>query len=105
MSTDGLKLVEELRGHGALEWRGNRYCECRYEVRRFQGMTPYGLPVPGIHRIEGRLAPDAPGTLESLVGADVVLRLEDGRALGITVANPQGQILSTGHGPSRCSCC
>jgi hypothetical protein len=33
------------------------------------------------------------------------LRLEDGRALPVTLADACGRVLSEGHGPSRCQCC
>jgi len=39
------------------------------------------------------------------VGSSLVLRLEDGRALGITLADGAGRVLAEGHGPSRCLCC
>jgi hypothetical protein len=35
----------------------------------------------------------------------LTLRLQDGRALGITIADTTGRVLAEGHGPSRCLCC
>jgi hypothetical protein len=61
-----------------------------------------GMPVPGMHRIEGRI--DGPD-LSGLVGIPLTLRLQDGRALGIMLADAGGRVLAEGHGPSRCMCC
>ena len=35
----------------------------------------------------------------------VMLKLTDGRVLGITIVDTSGRILSEGHGPSKCLCC
>lgn len=102
-----LKLVEECSGTGALIERGVILRPVRYTVNRFQGMLEgSGMPIPGLHRIEGWIDL-APGDDEiRLVGAPLTLRLEDGRSLAITLADRDGRILSEGHGPARgCSCC
>ncbi len=105
MNTDGLTLVEECTGSGTLESGGQRSLPVRYEIRRFQGITASGLPVPGLHRIEGQVEPLTSDSLEAMVGVGVTLRLDDGRALGVTVASAHGRVLTEGHGPSRCHCC
>jgi hypothetical protein len=99
------KLVEELAGEGELDWNGRAYAGVSYRVCRFQGMSRSDLPIPGLHRIEGSI--DVGGVAEAaqLVGNDVILRLEDGRSLRLTVASADGRVLQEGHGPSRCSCC
>jgi hypothetical protein len=65
-----------------------------------------GLPIPGLHRIEGSLAlSDVPEAAE-LVGANITLELEDGRSLALTVADASGRVLAEGHGPKHgCGCC
>ena len=48
-----LKLVEEYAGVGSLRWRGRTIGAIPYRISRFQGMATSGLPIPGLHRIEG----------------------------------------------------
>ena len=98
------KLVEELSGVGDLEDQGIVLRRVRYSVNRYQGMlVGSGMPIPGLHRIEGSTDFDVSDV--SLIGKPLTLRLEDGRALGVTLAARDGRLLSEGHGPSRCLCC
>jgi hypothetical protein len=60
-----------------------------------------GLPIPGLFRIEGRIDPCAHDCRD----IPLTLRLDDGRALRITVVDQDGRVLNEGHGPSRCLCC
>jgi hypothetical protein len=104
--TDGLlKLVEECAGVGRVGWRDQQFAPVVYRIRRFQGMTSSGLPVPGVHRIEGEIGTGAIPDPARLVASDLTLELEDGRALRIALADADGRVLGEGHGPSRCSCC
>lgn len=110
MSADGvrpdyMKLVESVRGVGELARRGEVLSAVGYDIFRYQAMTPAGLPVPGLHRIEGSLDLSAVADVEGLVGSDLKLTLEDGRTLAITLAAADGRVLAEGHGPSKCSCC
>ena len=82
-----LKLVEEAAGLGNLEYDGTVVPQVRYAVSRYQGMTQAGLPIPGLHKVEGTIDMTAVSDASSLVGTDVVLRLADGRALRITLAD------------------
>lgn len=100
-----LKLVEECSGVGDLILNGEVLRQVRYTITRYQGTAASGLPIPGLHRIEGSLALDAGAHTADLVGAPLTLKLEDGRALVITLTGSDGRILSEGHGPGRCSCC
>ena len=98
------KLVEQLSGTGDLENDGTLLGRVRYSISRYQGMlVGSGMPIPGLHRIEG--STDFEVTDVSLIGRPLVLRLEDGRALGVMLAARDGRLLSEGHGPSRCLCC
>jgi len=100
-----LKLVEECIGTGAIESGDARFANVQYRVSRFQGMTESGLPIPGLHRTEGSVDVSAIPESAALVGSSLTLRLEDGRALILTLAEPGGRVLSVGHGPRRCLCC
>lgn len=101
-----MKLVEECEGVGDLSRGGDPIRQVRYRIARYQAMQPgNGMPIPGLHRIEGTLEFGEQGQPEALVGARLTLRLEDGRALGIMLADDQGRVLAEGHGPSRCLCC
>jgi hypothetical protein len=99
-----MKLVEEYAGVGALEARDESIPKVGYRIARYQGFVEHsGLPVPGVHRIEGSV--DTSANLEPLIGQSLTLRLEDGRALAIIIADTGGRVLAEGHGPMRCLCC
>lgn len=103
-----MKLVEECAGIGDLNAADDSIPrlipQVRYRIARYQGFVEHsGLPVPGVHRIEGSV--DTTADLEPLVGQPLTLRLEDGRALAITIADTTGRVLAEGHGPRRCLCC
>ena len=99
------KLVEELTGLGDLLRDGKLLQRVRYSISRYQGMlVGSGMPIPGVHRIEGSTDYDV--TDVTIIGRPLTLRLEDGRAIGVTIAARDGRLLSEGHGPGRgCSCC
>ncbi len=101
-----MKLVEEYAGVGSVRCRGRVLGAIPYRVSRYQGMAMSGLPIPGLHRIEGTLALENVSNAGDLVGADVTLELEDGRSLSLTVADSSGRVLAEGHGPRHgCGCC
>jgi hypothetical protein len=101
-----MKLVEESSGVGELMVDGQALRQVRYRISRYQGMVEgSGLPIPGLHRIEGSIDFNASRDSLDLIGTALTLRLEDGRVLGITLAGSDGRILSEGHGPMKCSCC
>lgn len=100
-----MKLVEECNGVGALTWRDRKLESVPYSISRYQAMTAGGLPVPGLHRIEGRLELDGVETPAALAGGSVALKLEDGRTLNLIVTDEQGSVLAEGHGPTKCTCC
>ena len=107
MQRGTFKAIEECAGTGDLMHNGALLRRVRYALTRYQGMLEgSGLPVPGLHRIEGIVDLVLPDEEERLVGAPLMLKLEDGRTLPITLADRQGRILTEGHGPSSgCSCC
>lgn len=102
----GVKLVEEYAGVGSLRWRDGTISRVPYRISRFQGLAASGLPIPGLHRIEGTVALAGLADPAPPVGANVTLALEDGRSLALTVADEGGRVLAEGHGPRHgCSCC
>jgi len=101
------KLVEECSGSGVLMRDGAILYHVGYTITRYQGMLEgSGMPVPGLHRIEGSLDLRAADDQAPPVGVPLTLRLEDGRTLAVTLADRSGRVLAEGHGPSGgCSCC
>ena len=101
-----MKLVEEYAGVGSVRFRDRTLGAIPYRISRYQGMAASGLPIPGLHRIEGTLALPRLSNVAELVGAGVTLELEDGRSLALTVADSNGRVLAEGHGPRHgCACC
>ena len=100
-----MRLVEEHAGVGDLSGRGDGLKQVRYKIARYQAFSGNGMPIPGRHRIEGAIDLPADEDVTDLVGWSLVLHLEDGRAIGVTLADASGRVLSEGHGPSRCLCC
>jgi hypothetical protein len=100
------KLIEQLTGTGQL-LRDETVLQqqVRYSIKRYQGfLVGSGMPIPGLHRIEGTTDYDVSDV--SIIGRPLTLRLEDGRAIRVTLAARDGRLLSEGHGPSGgCSCC
>ena len=94
------KLIEQSSGVGELVKDGFVIGQVRYSISRYQGM----LVGSGLHRLEG--STDFEVSDVSLIGRPLMLRLEDGRALGVTLAARDGRLLSEGHGPGGgCRCC
>ena len=79
-----MRLVEQVSGVGGLKWRGETFTGIRYRINRFQGQAANGLPVPGLHRIEGTV--EGLTDAARLVGSSITLELEDGRTLPLTLA-------------------
>jgi len=101
-----VKLVEQYAGVGALRWQDRRVSDIAYRISRYQGMAVSGMPIPGLHRIEGSVTLNGITDAATLVGAPLTLELEDGRTLALTLADAAGRVLAEGHGPGRgCGCC
>ena len=100
-----MKLVEECVGVGDLSGRGEGLRQVRYKIARYQAFSGNGMPIPGRHRIEGAIDVPPSEDVSDLVGTPLVLKLEDGRAIAVTLADAVGRVLLEGHGPSRCQCC
>jgi hypothetical protein len=101
-----MKLVQESSGVGELIGNGAVLCGVSYRVSRFQGvMEGSGLPIPGLHRIEGSVDFGTDTNADEWIGIPLSLKLEDGGVLGVTIVDRTGRVLSEGHGPSKCLCC
>ena len=101
-----MKLVEERLGEGDLTVRGEVVARIGYSLNRYQAMTAGGMPVPGLHRIEGLLSvADLPDTVVLEADMHLGLELEDGRKLDLTLVDLDGRVLAEGHGPGQCGCC
>jgi hypothetical protein len=101
-----VKLVEECSGTGDLLLKSHLLRQVRYRIRVFQGVFEgNGLPIPTQRTIEGSIDFGGDNGSSDLVGADLTLRLEDGRAIGITIADADGAILQRRHGGGACGCC
>jgi hypothetical protein len=101
-----MKLVEECAGMGELILNGTLLRRARYRIHRYQGMTRGSeLPIPGLFRLEGSIDFDPATDSADWLGVPLALKLQDGRTVGITIAGPDGRVLSEGHGPMKCQCC
>lgn len=100
-----MKLVEECTGVGALALQDETFSAVPYQISRYQAMARSGLPVPGLHRIEGTLNLAAIPDPTRLINRALTLQLEDGRSIQVSLADASGRVLTEGHGPSRCTCC
>ena len=102
---DRYRRVEERKGVGTVTCAGKTYENVSYGIARFQGMTRAGLPVPGVHRLDGRIEFDAGVSLAALIGSHVSLHLDDGSVMKLELLDSDGRVIAHGHGPGRCLCC
>jgi hypothetical protein len=101
-----MRLVEESSGVGELCQNETLLGRVPYRISRFQEFNERsGLPIPGMHRIEGAVDLGREIDAQNWIGIALKLRLENGSVLGVTLVDATGRILSEGHGPSRCLCC
>jgi len=100
-----MKFVEEVSGVGDLMLNGAVLRQVRYKIRRFQGfIESSGLPIPGLHRIEGSIDFEPGKDPDEWIGSTLSLKLDDGRMLAISLADRSGRVLNEGHGPWKCQC-
>jgi len=99
------RKVEERSGAGTVSCAGVTYENVGYGIARFQGMTRAGLPVPGVHRLEGRVEFADKAAQAALAGKSIVLQLADGSVMNLQLLDADGRVLAHGHGPGQCLCC
>ncbi|MGD8324896.1 MAG: hypothetical protein PVF50_11080 [Gammaproteobacteria bacterium] len=102
---DRFRKVEEREGIGTVSCAGVTYENVRYAIVRFQGMTRAGLPVPGVHRFDGRIALENGESIDALVGSQLRLHLKDGSVITLEMLDGEGRVVAHGHGPGKCLCC
>jgi hypothetical protein len=104
-----VKLIEECTGTGDLLLKSLVLRQVRYQIKVFQGVFEgNGLPIPTQRTIEGSIDfgdSNESRDLDNLVGADLTLRLQDGRTIGVTIADESGAIHQRRHGGGACGCC
>src|SRR5215471_8021427 len=99
-----VKLVEETSGTGELLLKSLVLRRVRYQIKVFQGMYGNGLPNPLQRTVEGSIDMGADGAAD-LIGTSLTLRLEDGRRIGVTIADDEGTIHQRPACTTGCSCC
>jgi hypothetical protein len=100
-----MKLVEETSGTGELLLKSLVLRRVRYQIKVFQGMYGNGMPNPMQRTVEGSIEVGAEEGAGDLVGANLTLRLEDGRGIGVTIADDSGTIHQRPACTTGCSCC
>ena len=101
-----VKLVEESSGTGDLLLKSLVLRQVRYQIKIFQGFFDgNGLPIPSQRTVEGSIEFGEPNGTADLVGANLTLRLEDGRKIGVIIADQSGAIHQRPACTTGCSCC
>lgn len=98
------RLTESLRGAGVVAAAGREFA-VDYSIEHYQGFSAAGMPIPGLHRIEGTIDLGPIPETSRRIGRTMTLSLADGRSIGLTLVDEAGRVLAEGHGPSRCLCC
>ena len=100
-----VKLVEETSGTGELLLKSLVLRQVRYQIKVFQGMYGNGMPNTMQRTVEGSIEVGAEDGAGDLVGVNLTLRLEDGRRIGVTIADDAGTIHQRPACTTGCSCC
>ena len=100
-----VKLVEETSGTGELLLKSLLLRRVRYQIKVFQGMYANGMPNPMQRTVEGSIEVGTEEGAGDLVGTNLTLRLEDGRRIGVTIADDSGTIHQRPACTTGCSCC
>ena len=83
---------------GDLSGRGEVLRQVRYKIARYQAFSAgNGLPIPGLHRIEGAIDLPPNEDVSDLIGTPLLLRLEDGRVLAVILADTAGRVASDAY--------
>lgn len=100
-----VKLVEETSGTGELLLKSLVLRTVRYRIKVFQGLFGNGLPNPAQRTVEGSIDIEGHASTGDLIGTSLTLKLEDGRRIGVTIADDAGTIQQRPACTIGCSCC
>ena len=100
-----VRLVEETSGTGELLLKSLVLGQVRYQIKVFQGMFANGMPNPIERTVEGSIEFGRESATSDLIGASLTLQLEDGRRIGVTIADESGAIHQRAACTTGCSCC
>ncbi len=93
------KLLYELSGQGALFKGDEQVLSIRYDLKFFQEVIITGGEerMTGLTDFSGSLLPGDQYQLAMLVGQELILQMEDGRCLEVTVVSNQGNLHKRGE--------
>jgi hypothetical protein len=100
-----VKLVEDSSGRGELLLKSLVLRQVHYRIKVFQGMFSNGMPNPTQRSVEGSIDFGGESGAGDLIGASLTLKLEDGRRIGVTIADDEGTIQQRPPCTVGCSCC
>ncbi|MEE8161205.1 MAG: hypothetical protein V3T61_06165 [Acidobacteriota bacterium] len=93
------KLLYELSGQGVLFKGDERLLDISYDLKFFQEVIFTGGEerITGLTDFAGSLLPGDQYQLAMLVGDELILQMEDGRCLEVTVVSNQGNLHKRGE--------
>src|SRR5256712_5316940 len=93
-----MRLIEQPPGTGDLYETGQLRGAVHYSLNVYQQYEGQEQAVTGVQHIEGRLTPAGPIDLFELWsrGAELILRMSDGRALNFQLRDDHGNIILNG---------
>ncbi len=93
------KLLYELSGQGSLFKGDEQLLKIPYDLKFFQEviMTGGEERITGLTDFSGSLLPGDQYQLAMLIGNELILRMEDGRCLEVTVVSSKGNLHKRGE--------
>ncbi len=93
------KLLYELSGQGTLFSGDEKVLDIPYELKFFQEVIVTGGEerITGLTDFAGSLLPGDQYQLAMLIGTELVLQMEDGRCLEVTVVSNRGKLNKRGE--------
>ncbi len=93
------KLLYELSGQGTLFKGDEKLLDIPYDLKFFQEVIVTGREerITGLTDFTGSLLPGDQYQLAMLIGNDLILQMEDGCCLEVTVVSSQGNIHKRGE--------
>jgi hypothetical protein len=93
------KLLYELSGQGVLFKGADKLLDIPYDFKFFQEVIVTGGEerITGLTDFAGSLLPDDQYQLAMLIGHELILQMEDGRCLEVTVVSNRGNVHKRGE--------